>query len=148
MLLAIFDTEKAKPMDHRIKQLDAVLESLLTYSRTRRDYVLAQDLNTEYDLGLDPVSITAICHKLHEDGYASKSHLKKNGEYLLNYPTFFMSYNGLIFMENGGYMKRVRRNRFEYRRKFILDSFLILGAIGALVISIPIVLSFIDYLFP
>lgn len=120
-----------------IDDLDIVLKSLNEVkerpSSTYQDIfdLLGENKFTDKELDL-------ILDKLVKDRYVNKKPTftkDKNGN-KIEHPTiklFHITYDGHLFLDNGGYKKKLRLDKIDNRRKIIVDYALIIGGGGAVI---------------
>ena len=130
-----------------IKDLDVVLKTLdEVESRPSLTYqgifdILGENIYTDKQLDL-------ILAKLVKDKYVNKKFgVNKTTKEKTNLGLFHITYDGHIFLKEGGYSEFVKSQQREKRRQIILDYALIFGGVGAVIVAIPYLIELFKYIF-
>lgn len=87
------------------KQLDETLAELSEYNFTTKLAMFSEKLNCEMDV----LKQYLLLEQLEKDGYATISKDCKD----LKYDSYWISYSGLLFIEQGGYRRKIKADQIS-----------------------------------
>ena len=131
----------------RISRLDIILNLLndikLNYPETFEE--IFNRITISSSATFTDKELELVLDKLYKDGYVDFKKLKSAGK-KLNDKAFYINYDGIIFLAQGGYKEFIKTTKLENRRKIIVDYFLILGGLGSTIVATSYIFKFIKLL--
>ena len=116
-----------------IEELDRVLSSIKN-KKNANSYAIHQRVIIEQGVTEEKISITAdktekILSKLVKDGFISEIYVPETG----SWPTYDITFEGSVFLEQGGYKQQKRKTDAEIARTKIINiTIAVTGGIAAL----------------
>lgn len=135
-------------MSISISILDDSLETLIYYC-DNEDLFGEPDqiINDSSKLNLQDSIKWAVFDKFYRDGYVQRKYLKLKGIDQKGRPIYYISFDGLLFHNKGGYAEQIKSEERIKRRQIILDYALIFGSASAVVLAFASLIDFLLNLF-